>query len=156
MERLINIMNIEVIKTSHDAEDSNGYTIHDESSSLVYITDTGYVHQALYPVIANVDCYILECNHDPNILMCSERPYSLKIRILSDHGHLSNEDAMVTLAHVMGLSTKIVFYAHISLECNLIEIVEMTRKKVLGDFGIDTSSVEFVPTSPIATKVYNI
>ena len=152
----LDFTDIIVLPTFHDAVESVSYKISCDDKSVVYITDTGYVHQALYPVIANADCYILECNHDPNILMCSERPYSLKIRILSDHGHLSNEDAMVTLAHVMGLSTKIVFYAHISLECNLIEIVEMTRKKVLGDFGIDTSSVEFVPTSPIATKVYNI
>lgn len=152
----LDLTDIVVLPTFHDAVESVGYKISCCDESIVYITDTGYIHRALYPVISNANCYVLECNHDPNILMCSERPYSLKMRILSDHGHLSNEDAFVTLAHVMGFNTKIVFYAHISLECNLIEIVEMTRKKVLGDFGIDTSGIEFIPTSPIATKVYNI
>lgn len=145
-----------VLPTFHDAVESVGYKISSDGKSVVYITDTGYVHNALFEVISNAWCYILECNHDPHILMCSERPYSLKMRILSDHGHLSNEDAFVVLAHVMGIDTRLVFYAHISLECNLIEIVEMTRKKVLGDYGIDTSNVEFVPTSPIATKVFSI
>lgn len=152
----LDFTDIEVLPTFHDAVESVGYKISYEKNSVVYITDTGYVHQALYPIIANADCYVLECNHDPNILMCSERPYSIKMRILSDHGHLSNEDAMVTLAHIMGINTKYVFYAHISQECNLVEIIEMTRKKVFGDFGIDTSTVEFIVTSPLPTEVYNL
>lgn len=152
----LDLTDIQVLPTFHDAVESVGYKISYSDSSLVYITDTGYVHHALYPIISNACCYVLECNHDPNILMCSERPYSIKMRILSDHGHLSNEDAMVTLAHIMGVNTKYVFYAHISQECNLVEIIEMTRKKVFGDFGIDTSNVKFVVTSPIATEVYDL
>lgn len=145
---------IQVLPTFHDAVESVGYKIVSENQSVVFITDTGYIHQSLYKIIQDANCYVLECNHDPKILMCSDRPYSLKMRILSDHGHLSNEDAMVTLAHIIGIHTKLVFYAHISQECNLVEIIEMTRKKVLGDFGIDTSGVEFVVTSPIASKEY--
>ena len=125
----LDLTDIVVLPTFHDAVESVGYKIISADQSIVYITDTGYVHQALYPFISNADCYVLECNHDPNILMCSDRPYSLKMRVLSDHGHLSNEDAMVTLAHVLGINTKLVFYAHISQECNLTEIVELTRKK---------------------------
>lgn len=120
---------IQVLPTFHDAQESVGYKIRSQGRDLVYLTDTGYIHHALYPMIANADCYVIECNHDPNILMCSSRPYALKMRILSDHGHLSNEDAMVTLAHIMGIHTKLIFYAHISQECNLVEIIEMTRKK---------------------------
>ena len=87
--------------------------------------------------------------------MSSERTYALKMRILSDHGHLSNEDAAVTLAHILGEHTKLVFYAHISQECNLAEIIELTRKKVMDDLGMDTSKIEFVVTSPLPTKVYS-
>lgn len=86
--------------------------------------------------------------------MASDRSYSLKTRILSEHGHLSNEDAFVTLAHIMGEHTHLVFYAHISQECNLTEIIEMTRKKVMSDLGIDTSRISFVVTSPLPTEVY--
>lgn len=145
-----------VIPTFHDAVESVGFKIMDGGQSVVYITDTGYVHQSLYPDISNANCYVLECNHDPKILMCSARPQHLKMRILSDHGHLSNEDAMVTLAHVMGVQTSIVFYAHISQECNLVEIIEITRKRVLEAFGIDTTDVKFIATSPIATEVFEL
>ena len=147
---------IKVLPTFHDAKEPVGFKIIDGSESIVYITDTGYVHQSLYETISNADCYVLECNHDPYILMASDRTYALKMRILSDHGHLSNEDAFVTLAKIMGERTKLVFYAHISQECNLTEIIEMTRKKVLQDIGIDTSSVQFVVTSPLATEVFKL
>lgn len=147
---------IQVLPTFHDALEPVGYKIIAEEKSIVYITDTGYVHQTLYSLIYDADCYVLECNHDPYILMASNRSYSLKMRILSDHGHLSNEDAFLTLAHVLGEHTHLVFYAHISQECNLTEIIEMTRKKVMSDLGIDTSHISFIVTSPIPTEVYEL
>lgn len=147
---------IQVLPTFHDALEPVGYKISDSMQSIVYITDTGYVHTSLYETIRNANCYVLEFNHDPYILMSSNRTYALKMRILSDHGHLSNEDAFVTLAHIMGERTKIVFYAHISQECNLTEIIELTGKKVMGDLGMDTSGVKFVVTSPVATEVYQL
>ena len=147
---------IQVLPTFHDARESCGYKIIDPNQSIVYITDTGYVHRSLYEKISNADCYVLEFNHDPYILMSSDRTYSLKMRILSDHGHLSNEDAAVTLANILGDKTRLVFYAHISQECNLSEIIELTRKKVMDDLGMDTSKIEFVITSPIPTKVYSL
>ena len=147
---------INVLPTFHDAIEPIGFKIIDENKSVVYITDTGYIHNCLYETISDADCYVLECNHDPYILMASDRSDSLKRRILSEHGHLSNEDAFVTLANVMGQNTKVVFYAHISQECNLTEIIELTRKKVMGSFGIDDSTIDYVVTSPIATKVYEL
>ncbi len=153
---LLSQTEIFVLPTFHDAAESVGFKIKDSKQSMVYITDTGYVHQSLYNIISNADCYVLEFNHDPYILMSSERTYALKMRILSEHGHLSNEDAAVTLAHILGENTKLVFYAHISQECNLAEIIELTRKKVMDDLGMDTSKIEFVVTSPLPTKVYSL
>lgn len=155
-EFLLLHLRVFVLPTFHDAAESVGFILQEEDKRLVYITDTGYVHQALYESISNAEAYILESNHDPSILMHSTRPYPLKMRILSNHGHLSNEDSMVTLAHVMGEKTKLVMHAHISQECNLTQIVEMTRRKVLGDYGIDTTGVEFVITSPMPSKEYEI
>lgn len=149
-------LKIQVLPTFHDAVESVGFVIEDEKKRLVYITDTGYVHEALYPMIYNAEAYILESNHDPTILMHSNRTYALKMRILSNHGHLSNEDSMVTLAHIIGDKTKLVMHAHISQECNLTQIVEMTREQVLKEYGVDTSNIEFVITSPVPSKEYEI
>ncbi len=147
---------INVLPTFHDAAESVGYKIVCGEQSVVYITDTGYVHTSLYDRICNSDCYVLEFNHDPQVLMASSRPLNLKRRILSDHGHLSNEDAFITLTKVMGEKTKIVFYAHISQECNLVEIIELTRKKVMNSLGIDDTSIKYVPTSFSSTEVFEI
>ena len=63
---------------------------------------------------------------------------------------------MLVLAHCMGEKTKLVMHAHISQECNLTQIVELTRKKVFDDFGLDTSGIEFVITGPFRLKEYEI
>lgn len=163
LEKSINYPNIlldetliNVLPTFHDASEPVGYKISCLDQSVVYITDTGYVHNSLYERICNSDCYVLEFNHDPQVLMASDRSLSLKRRILSDHGHLSNEDAFVTLSRIMGEKTKLVFYAHISQECNLVEIIELTRKKVMSSLGVNDEAINYVVTSPISTEVYEL
>lgn len=147
---------INVLPTFHDALEPVGYKISCLDKSVVYITDTGYVHNSLYETICDSDCYVLEFNHDPQVLMASDRSLNLKRRILSDHGHLSNEDAFVTLSKIMGEKTRLVFYAHISQECNLVEIIELTRKKVMSSLGINDEVIKYIVTSPISTEVYEI
>lgn len=147
---------INVLPTFHDASEPVGYKISCLDKSVVYITDTGYVHNSLYETICDSDCYVLEFNHDPQVLMASDRSLNLKRRILSDHGHLSNEDAFVTLSKIMGEKTRLVFYAHISQECNLAEIIELTRKKVMSSLGINDEAIKYIVTSPISTEVYEI
>ena len=137
-------LNIKPIAAFHDAAECVGYIINADNKSLGLLTDTGYVHKKVLPYLMNLDCYILESNHDPEMLMASSRPYYLKQRILSDHGHLSNQDSMATLVKIIGDKTKLVMHAHISNECNLSQIVELTRQSVFNDYGISTEGVKFV------------
>lgn len=143
------------IATFHDSFESCGYVFEDEKSKLVYITDTGYVHHDLESVLRNADAYILETNHDPQILMASSRPYYLKVRILSDHGHMSNEDAFILLANLLTEKTKYVFCAHISEECNMTEIIDYTREIVYKKLGF-LSNAAYIMTSQQQSKVYEI
>ena len=152
----INDVLVNVLPTFHDAAESIGFVINEGERKLVYITDTGYVHQSLYPFINNAEAYILESNHDPEILMHSARPYPLKMRILSEHGHMSNEDSMVTLCNVIGAKTRLIMHAHISQECNLTRIIELTRDKVFKDYGIPTDNIEFVILRPSPSGEYKI
>ncbi|MBO5711854.1 MAG: MBL fold metallo-hydrolase, partial [Acholeplasmatales bacterium] len=148
---------VEPIPTFHDASESVGYIFKENDKKLVYITDTGYVHNNLFDKIANAEVYVLESNHDHTLLMNDpHRPLSLKLRIISDHGHMSNEDSMVLLAKIISDKTKVVMHAHISQECNLTQIVELTRKKVFADYGLSPEGVEFVITSPYRTKEFEV
>ncbi|HOO67788.1 MAG TPA: MBL fold metallo-hydrolase, partial [Bacilli bacterium] len=97
-EMIIKEMNIKVIRTSHDIE-SYGYIINDE---LVYITDTGYINEKYFPMLKNKKMYIMESNHDIEMLMDGPYPYNLKRRILSDKGHLSNEMCSEYLSKLIG------------------------------------------------------
>lgn len=106
------------IQTSHDAGDSVGYIIEDGHSKLVYITDTGYIRDKDLAFLASADFYIMESNHDPELLMETSRPYYIKRRILSDTGHLSNQDAAQILAKVVSDQTKEIVLAHMSEQAN--------------------------------------
>ena len=147
---------IQSVELSHDALDPIGFVFSNGSSRLVYVTDTGYVKQSLYETLRNANMYIWESNHDPEILMQSDRPYETKKRILSDDGHLSNQDSAYILANLIGPNTKTIVYAHISEECNLNQIIKLTSSRVFNDLGIDTSDIEFYYASQISLKEIEI
>jgi len=84
-------LEIEIIKTSHDASDSNGYIFKNNNKTISYITDTGYINRKYKDKLSNKNLYIMESNHDIKMLQDGKYPYHLKQRVLSDKGHLSNE-----------------------------------------------------------------
>ncbi len=123
-DTMINHMKIDIVRTSHDAPDSVGFIIDDK---LVYITDTGYLNENLFSKLKNKHIYIMESNHDIEMLYNGKYPYYLKRRIASDKGHLSNEDAARCLSYLIGDNTKHVILAHLSQENN-------TKEKALETF----------------------
>lgn len=119
-------MSIEVIKTSHDTEDSVGYIINNKGKSIVYITDTGYINKKCYETLKNKDMYIMESNYDIEMLNNSSYPFSTRQRILSDKGHLSNYDSAKYLSNFIGNKTKYILLAHLSEENNTKELAYNT------------------------------
>ena len=134
----IDDLKINVIKTSHDTEDSNGYIVESSDSSIVYITDTGYINQKNFKKLINKNVYIFESNHDVEMLMNGRYPYNIKQRILGDKGHLSNKDAGYYLSKLIGDNTKQVILAHLSHDNNTDEIALKTVKEELK-----TNEIEF-------------
>ena len=113
---------IETIPTSHDTSDSRGYIITENDSSVVIITDTGYLNQRHFNKLKNKSLYIFESNHDVEMLMHGKYPPWLKRRVVSDIGHLSNEMSSYYLSKLIGPDTKQIILAHISEENNTPEI----------------------------------
>lgn len=126
----INIKDIEinVIKTSHDTEDSVGYIINNNNKSVVYITDTGYINKKYFDILTNRNIYIFESNHDIEMLNNGKYPFELRQRILSDKGHLSNYDSAKYLSKFIGKDTKKIILAHLSEENNTEELALKTLK----------------------------
>ena len=132
---------IDNFKTSHDAIDARGYVISDKNSSVVYLTDTGYLNQRYFEKLYNKDIYIMEANHDPELLINGRYPKWLKSRILSDKGHLSNNAAGFYLSKLIGPNTKRVILAHLSHENNTPEIALETVKKTLEEYEIKFDNI---------------
>ena len=127
-EEVLNIKDIlvEVIKTSHDTEDSVGYIISNNNKSIVYITDTGYINKKYFELLKNKEIYIMESNHDIEMLNNSSYPFATRQRILSDKGHLSNYDSAKYLSKFIGDKTKYVLLAHLSEENNTKDLAYNT------------------------------
>lgn len=118
---------IEYFKTSHDSGESLGFIVSNNKKSLVYLTDTGCIKEKLYDKLKNRDLYIIESNHDIDMLCLGSYPYELKRRILGDKGHLSNKDMCEHFVRLMGKNTDTVVLAHLSKENN-------TEEKALSEF----------------------
>ena len=141
-EYSIGEFNITAIHTSHDAVGSVGFVINEDNSNLVYVTDTGYINKTYLKKLINKDVYIFESNHDINMLMTGPYPYILKQRVLSDKGHLSNEQSGEYLKEIIGDNTKRIILAHLSEINNTPEIALNTVKKIVNNkkIIIDTAS----------------
>lgn len=139
------------IKISHDVSDANGYILEDDFSSLVYITDTGYVNEKYYELLSNKNAYIFESNHDVEKLMNNPHyPHQTKIRILSDRGHLSNETSSYYLSKLIGDHTKYIVLAHLSEENNTPELAIKTLKDTLCECNIVFNNVQAAPQAGLS------
>lgn len=109
------------IKASHDSNPTCGFLFKSDNEELVYLTDTGQISKRTFNLIKNKTYYIIESNHDVEMLLNSNRPAILKSRILSYKGHLSNEDSAFYMSNLIGENTKKIVLAHLSEECNTPE-----------------------------------
>lgn len=129
---IIGDLTVNVIKTSHDAEESIGFVLTNNNSSMVYITDTGYINQKYFKILSNNNLYVLESNHDIKMLMDGPYPYYLKQRVRGDKGHLSNKQASDYLCKFIGDNTRKIVFAHISEHNNSYEKVIETFNEELS------------------------
>ncbi|GAA6113552.1 MAG: MBL fold metallo-hydrolase [Apilactobacillus sp.] len=133
-------IDIESFAVSHDAAQAQFYNFHHRNKSFVVLTDVGYISDYIYGTIKNANTYLLECNHDVEMLRSGDYPWSLKQRILGDEGHLSNEDGANTLMEAIGNSTDRIFIGHRSHHNNIKELAHLTVASMLeeNDFGVGT------------------
>ncbi len=124
--------------TPHDSAASVGYVVTDGTAahSLAVATDIGCVDTSVENALYGIENVILESNHDENILLCGSYPYQLKLRILSEHGHLSNTSASGFAAKLARRGLKRLLLAHLSPENNLPELALATAQNALKDTDV--------------------
>ncbi len=152
-EFLLEDLKVTPIPVSHDTDEPIGFIFEHSDKKLVYVTDTGYFNMRNINLAINADAYIFESNHNVEMLMKNPKyPWPLRKRIISDDGHLSNEQAADYLNDLIGSKTKVVVLAHLSEENNTPEVALETVSSI-----INTEDIELVAASQErGTKVYEV
>ena len=131
------------IRTSHDCPGSIEFRIETAGTCFGYITDLGILPESTMEILSGADCIVIESNHDEEMLRYGRYPIYLKKRILSEQGHLSNEDCAQAIARFADRGTRYFFLAHLSRENNRPELaLESAEKATAGmDVHIETLPV---------------
>ncbi|MDO5018353.1 MAG: MBL fold metallo-hydrolase [Lagierella massiliensis] len=132
-------LDIHPFSTFHDAANSCGFSIYNKKSKLSILTDTGTVNERIKKQIMGSDIFFIESNHDPIMLMNGPYSPSLKRRVASTKGHLSNLDCANTLEDVLTGNGEKVILAHLSNENNTTTLAYNTIYEHLKDLGLDLS-----------------
>ena len=110
---------VQTFSSPHDAQDPVGYLLQTSAGTFGFATDLGHVTKLVLERIRVANVLVLEANHDVKMLQeCAHRPWSLKQRILSRHGHLSNEAAAEATAEIMSAGLRHLYLGHLSRDCN--------------------------------------
>ncbi|GEL76354.1 MBL fold metallo-hydrolase [Tenuibacillus multivorans] len=129
-------LDIESFGVSHDAADPMFFSFHYEGKKVSMLTDTGYVSERMKKTVDNSDAILFESNHDVGMLQMGGYPWNVKRRILSDKGHVSNEDAAVAMLDVIGRQTQHIYLGHLSQDNNMIDLARMSVEQILKKHDI--------------------
>ncbi|NOY82736.1 MAG: MBL fold metallo-hydrolase [Kiritimatiellaeota bacterium] len=129
----INGIEIEPFSIPHDAIDPVAFVFRCQGLKVGIATDLGYASQLTQHRLLGCDALIIESNHDIAMLRESRRPWALKQRIMSRHGHLSNDASMELVGKVVNERTRCLILAHASQECNRYELVEQQAARRLAE-----------------------
>jgi phosphoribosyl 1,2-cyclic phosphodiesterase len=129
----------------HDAADPVGYTLTAQGVKVAIATDLGYVTDSLRIHLRNTHLLILESNHDVEMLRVGPYPWSVKQRVMSRRGHLSNEVAAEFIQNDLDSSVSTVVLGHISEHNNHPELVRHLAMKALTGRALWTRLVVAEP-----------
>jgi phosphoribosyl 1,2-cyclic phosphodiesterase len=137
---LVEDFSIEPFATSHDAAEPCGFVIRENGMVIGYCTDTGILTPPMLERLRRCDGIVLESNHCPDMLINGPYPESLKRRIRSKRGHLSNPAAAAGL-QTLGKDVPKVILAHLSETNNTPGKVNASAREGLGLFYDETNVI---------------
>jgi len=134
-------MNITNYKTSHDAASPCGYVLESSKKKVCITTDLGIVPKEIETILEDSDVILLESNHDTQMLKFGPYPYSLKRRILSNIGHLSNDDCGKTIVKISNNKYKRIVLGHLSKTNNYPDLAYQTVINILNENNVDINNI---------------
>jgi phosphoribosyl 1,2-cyclic phosphodiesterase len=144
---------VQTFPVPHDAVDPLGFAIHAGSGSLGFITDLGYPTKMIIERLREVQTLVIETNHDEKLLQNdSHRPWPVKQRIQSRHGHLSNTAAVSVIEELLPGKIERIVLGHLSRDCNTPELALGAVHAALAKCGRTDMEVHCVAQSDISPR----
>ncbi len=128
----IDAIEVEPYTVPHDAREPSQFVFGDGNVRLGLLTDAGSLTAHMRAILNNLDAFVLECNHDTELLSNSSYPEKLKQRIGGRFGHLSNDTAAELLAGLDRSRLKHVIAAHLSRKNNRPELASEALARAMS------------------------
>ncbi|MBT5927277.1 MAG: MBL fold metallo-hydrolase [Verrucomicrobia bacterium] len=127
---------VETFSIPHDAQDPVGFLIRSNHGNVGFLTDLGHATRLVLDRVRPAKALVLETNYDLQLLQeDTRRPWSIKQRITSRHGHLSNSAAGEAARELVSDELGHIFMAHLSKDCNDPAIAEKTVQQEIDKTG---------------------
>jgi phosphoribosyl 1,2-cyclic phosphodiesterase len=124
---------VEPFTIPHDAADPVGFVFEGEGVRIGFATDLGYMPSNARQALRGCDVLLLESNHDTEMLRDGPYPWSVKQRVMSRVGHLSNEAAAEFLERNYDGQAAYIVLAHLSESNNLPALARVSAERALRD-----------------------
>ena len=135
-EFTIKDITVQTFPVPHDAVDPCGFVLHHGADALGVLTDLGVATKLAQERVRAAQTLLIETNHDEKLLQnCTKRPWSVKQRIMSRHGHLSNAAAANVLADLLEGRLRRAVLGHLSRDCNSPALAVGTVRARLDALG---------------------
>ncbi len=129
-------VNIETFAIQHDAVDPVGFVVGDETQRLGFLSDAGFVTRSMTERLRGLRGIFVEANYDEELLEAdTKRPWSIKQRISSRHGHLSNNQVTELIREIAHPALGRIVLGHLSSDCNTPEIILNRLQSCLQETG---------------------
>jgi phosphoribosyl 1,2-cyclic phosphodiesterase len=117
----------------HDAADPCGFVFESEGIRMALATDLGYMPPNVKAALKRIDVMLLESNHDLEMLRDGPYPWSVKQRVLSRVGHLSNDATAEFLQKDYDGGASWIVLGHLSESNNAPELARLSAEQALGN-----------------------
>lgn len=129
-------LSIRSFSIQHDAVDPVGFVIESEGVRFGLLSDAGHVTSSVTHHLRNLSALFVEANYDEELLeLDTKRPWSIKQRISSRHGHLSNVQVEALLRDISHTGLMQVVFGHLSSDCNCPDRVKNRFASCLAELG---------------------
>ena len=149
---------VDTFSVPHDAYDPVGFLIQTPGGNIGFLTDLGHATKLVVQRLRSANILLLEANYDLQMLHDDwRRPWSVKQRIVSRHGHLSNGAAAELTEQLVSAELRYLYLGHLSSDCNRPDLARQTVGQTLEKCGATHVRLEVASQSvPCPTLNLNL